>query len=134
MFPEIPPGKHGAQLPKVIPICLRIGACLRRLVTGEPYVSLETRFQISKTVLLAFFPKFLTWFLKEYYTMYAGGLSGVGFDTKTEIETSERLFRTLDLSGFITTMDAIHMDYDRGPFLVRNLFKDKEGVRKILRV
>ncbi len=66
--------------------------------------------------------------------MYVGGLSGVGFDTKTEIETSERLFRTLDLSGFITTMDAIHMDYDMTPYLVRNLFKDKEGVSKILRV
>jgi hypothetical protein len=34
-FPEIPPGKHGAQLPKVCPLCLRIGACLRRLVTDD---------------------------------------------------------------------------------------------------
>jgi hypothetical protein len=40
-FPEKPPGKHGAQLPKVIPLCLRIGACLRRLATGEPWSSLD---------------------------------------------------------------------------------------------
>ena len=36
-FPEIPPGKHGAQLLKVCPLCSRIGACLRRLATGEPF-------------------------------------------------------------------------------------------------
>jgi hypothetical protein len=73
-FPEIPPGKHGDQLPQVIPLCLRIGVCLCLLTTGESYSSLETSFQISKIVLLVFFPKFLTWFLKEYYTMYVGGL------------------------------------------------------------
>jgi len=55
------------------------------MVTGQPYSSLETNFQISKTELLSFFPKFLTWFLKEYYTMYVGGLSGVGFDTYNPI-------------------------------------------------
>ena len=58
-FPERTPGKHGDQLPKVCPLCLKIGACLRRLATGEPYSSLETSFQISQTVLLKFFPKFL---------------------------------------------------------------------------
>ena len=64
---------------------MKIGACLRRLATGEPYSSLETSFQISKTVLVVFFRQFLQWFLKEYYIMYVGGLSGVGFDTKAEI-------------------------------------------------
>lgn len=126
-FPEIPAGKHGAQLPKVCPLCLRIGACLRRLATGEPYSSLETSFQISKTVLVDFFRQFLQWFLKEYYTMYVGGLSGVGFDTKAEIEESERLFRALGLPGFITAMDAVHMAYDMAPFPARHLFMGKEG-------
>jgi hypothetical protein len=121
-FPEIPPGKHGAQLPKVCPLCLRIGACLRRLATGEPYSSLETSFQISKTVLVKFSGKFLKWFLKYYYTMYVGGLSGAGFDTKAEIEESERVLRALGLPGFITDMDAVHMDYDRARFPARHLF------------
>ncbi len=49
---------------------MRIGACLRLLATGEPYSSLETSFQISKTVLVDFCHKFLQWFLKYYYTMY----------------------------------------------------------------
>ncbi len=57
-FPETPPGKHGDQLPKVIPLCLRIGACLRRLPTGESYSSFETSFQISKTILVDFCHKF----------------------------------------------------------------------------
>jgi hypothetical protein len=126
-FPGIPPGKHGAQLPKVCPLCLRIGASLRRLTTGEPYSSLETRFQISKTVLVDFCHKFLKWFLKYYYTMYVGGLSGVGFDTKAEIEEREWVFRTLDLSAFITSMDAVHMTYDRAPFPARHFFIGKEG-------
>ena len=126
-FPETPPGKHGAQLPKVIPLCLRIGACLRRLATGEPYSSLETSFQISKTVLVDFCHKFLTWFLQNYYTMYVGGLSGVGFDTMAEIEESEGVFRKLGLPGFITAMDAVHMAYDRAPFPARHLFMGKEG-------
>jgi hypothetical protein len=52
-FPERTPGKHGVQLPKVCPLCLKIGACLRHLATAEPYSSLETRFQISKTVVRA---------------------------------------------------------------------------------
>jgi len=44
-----------------------------------------------------------------------------------EIETSERLFRALGLSGFITVMDTVHMTYDRDPFPVRHLFMGKEG-------
>ena len=126
-FPERPPGKHGAQLPKVCPLCLKIGACLRRLATGEPYSSLETSFQISKTVLLKFFPKFLQWFLKEYNAIYVAGMSGVGFDTLVEIETSERIFRGLGLPGFITDMDTVHMAYDTAPFTARHLFMGKEG-------
>jgi hypothetical protein len=106
---------------------LRIGACLRRLATGEPYSSLETSFQISKTVLVDFSHKFLKWFLKYYYTMYVGGLSGVGFDSKAEIEQSERVFRALGLPGFITAMDAVHMAYDRAHFPARHLFIGKEG-------
>ena len=126
-FLERPPGKHGAQLSKVCPLCLKIGACLRRLATGEPYSSLETSFQISQTVLLKFFPKFLQWFLKEYYAMYVAGMSGVGFDTLIEIESSERIFRGLGLPGFITAMDAVHMAYDTAPFTARHLFMGKEG-------
>jgi hypothetical protein len=89
----------------VCPLCLRIGACLR----------------------LDFCHKFLKWFLKYYYTMYVGGFSGVGFDTKTEIEEIERVFRALVLPDFITVMDAVHMSYDRTPFPVRHLFIGKEG-------
>jgi hypothetical protein len=59
--------------------------------------------------------------------MYVGGLSGVGFDTKGEIEESERVFRALGLPGFITDMDAVHMAYDRAPFPARHLFIGKEG-------
>ena len=126
-FPERPAGKAGAQLPKVCPLCMKIGAALRRLATGEPYSSLETSFQISKTVLLTFFPKFLKWFLKEYYVMYVEGMSGVGFDTLVDIEHSERLFDALGLPGFITAMDAVHMAYDLAPFPARHLFIGKEG-------
>ena len=108
------PGKYGDQLPKVCPLCLRIsGACLCRLSTGEPYSSLEISFQISKTVFLVFFPKFLEWFLKEYYTIYVGDLSGVRFDTMVEIEDNERLLRAFVLTDFITDMDTVHMTYDR---------------------
>ena len=65
--------------------------------------------------------------MKYYYTMYVGGLSGVGFDTKAEIEEREWVFRTLDLSAFITSMDAVHMTYDRAPFPARHVFIGKEG-------
>ncbi len=65
--------------------------------------------------------------MKYYYTMYVGGLSGVGFDTKAEIEENERVFRALGLPDFITVMDAVHMAYDRAPFPARHLFIGKEG-------
>ena len=78
-------------------------------------------------MLVDFCHKFLQWFLKNYYTMYVGGLSGVGFDTKAEIEQSESVFRKLGLPGFITAMDAVHMAYDRAPFPARHLFIGKEG-------
>ncbi len=78
-------------------------------------------------MLVDFCHKFLTWFLKNYYTMYVGGLSGVVFDTKTEIEESEGVFRKLGLPGFITVMDSVHKAYDRAPFPVRHLFMGKEG-------
>ena len=59
--------------------------------------------------------------------MYVTGMSGVGFDTLVEIESSEWIFRGLGLSGFITAMDAVHMSYDTTPFTVRHLFMGKEG-------
>ena len=86
VYPEPPPGKHGAQLPKVCQLCMKICAALRRMATGELYSSLETSFQISKTVLVSFFPQFLEWFLKEYFSKYIGGMSGVVFDSLAEIE------------------------------------------------
>jgi hypothetical protein len=71
--------------------------------------------------------KFLKWFLKYYYTMYVGGLSGVGFDTEVEIEESDRVFRPMDLPTFIRVMGEVHVAYDRVPFPVRHLFIVKEG-------
>jgi hypothetical protein len=98
---------------------LRIGASLRHLATGEPYSSLETSFQISKTVLVDFCHKFLKWFLKYYYTMYVGGLSGVGFDTKGEIEENElRVFRALVLPGSSRSWTQCTWPMTGPPFLL----------------
>jgi hypothetical protein len=126
-YPEPPTGNNGAQLHKGSPLCLRMGAVMRHLATGEPFSSLQTSFNISKPVLVKFFPKFLQWFLRQYYSTYVGGMSGVGFDTLVEIEQSERLFHKLVLPGFITCMDAVHFAYDLAPFAARHLFIGKEG-------
>jgi hypothetical protein len=63
-YPEPPPDNNGAQLHKVCPLCLRMGAVMRNLATGDPFSSLQISFNISKPVIVKFFPKFLQWFLR----------------------------------------------------------------------
>ena len=128
--PPPPPGsdgRHVAQHTKVAPLCMRIAAFMRRVATGESYDSLEASFNISRPVLQTFCIEFAAWFDKEYYVAYIGGMSGVGFDTHTEIVESERLFRALGLPGVLTCMDAVHMAYDKAPYPSRHLFIGKEG-------
>ena len=128
--PPLPPGsdgRHVAQHTKVPPLCMRIAAFMRRLATGESFDSLEASFNISRPVLQKFFLVFAAWFDKEYYVPYIGGISGVGFDTRTEIVESERLFRSMGLPGTLTCMDAVHMAYENAPYPSRHLFIGKEG-------
>jgi hypothetical protein len=128
--PPLPPGsdgRHVAQHTKVPPLCMRIAAFMRRLATGESFDSLEASFNISRPVLQKFFLEFAAWFDKEYYVPYIGGISGVGFDTRTEIVESERLFRAMGLPGTLTCMDAVHMAYENAPYPSRHLFIGKEG-------
>jgi hypothetical protein len=100
-------GPHVAQHTKVAPLCLRIAAFMCRLATDESFDSLEENVNISRPVLQLFCLDFAVWFDKEYYVSYIGGISGVGFDTHTEIVESERLFRDMGLPGILTCMDAI---------------------------
>jgi hypothetical protein len=78
-------GRHVAQHTKVVSLCLRIAAFLRRLATDESFDSLEVSFNISRTVLQLFSLEFSSLSDKEYYVDYIGGISGVGFDTHAEI-------------------------------------------------
>jgi hypothetical protein len=100
---------------------------MHRLATDESFDSLETTFNISRSVLQLFCLEFATWFDKEYYVSYIDGISGVGFDTLAEIVESERVFRVMNFPGILTCMDAVPMTYDKGPYPSRHLFIDKEG-------
>jgi hypothetical protein len=85
------PGKH--QDHKRIPLCLMIGTSMRRVASGNTFSSLGEEFHIGGSTLLTFDKKFWKWFLKEYWTTWVVGVSGVGFDDIVSIEKEEKLFR-----------------------------------------
>ena len=140
VHPEDPgrPGHH--QDDKKIPLCLMIGAVMRRVASGNTFASLGEEFHIGGSTLHSFDSKFWNWFRnfnavqdrKEYWSTWVGGVSGVGFDDIASIQHEEKLFRQMGLPGFITCMDDVHFAGERAPYQIRCQYVGKEGYPSIV--
>ena len=120
------PSRAGAGRPST-PLFLKVLGALRHLGTGEPFTSIEMCLSISDTSLRVFFHRFTEWVDKTFYEQVVGGPNGLGFNSPEEIQREEQLFRSVGLPGFITSMDGVHVAWDRAPSKLRWLFAGKEG-------
>ena len=140
VHPEGPgrPGHH--QDDKKIPLCLMIGAVMRRVASGNTFASLGEEFHKGGSTLHSFDSKFWNSFRnfnavqdrKEYWSTWVGGVSGVGFDDIASIQHEEKLFRQMGLPGFITCMDGVHFAWERAPYQIRWQYIGKEGYPSIV--
>jgi hypothetical protein len=116
-----------------IPLCLIIGASMRRVASGNTFVSLGEEFHIGGSTLRSFDKKFWKWFRKEYWSTWSGGVSGVGFDDIASIEKEEKLFRQMVLPGFITCMDDVHYTAPGWIKYATTIFADTTNYKTIVR-
>jgi hypothetical protein len=59
-----------------------IGLSMRRVASGKSFNILGEEFHIGGSALLVFDKKFWKWFRKEYWSTWAVGVSGVGFEDR----------------------------------------------------
>ena len=109
------------------PLVLKIFCVLRHLATGEPFSSVGLAAHISGDVIKAFFHNFLSWFVDRFYAEKVVGPSGFGFETKDDVENAEKIFRQLGMPGICTSMDAVHVAWDRAPYTLKWMYVGKEG-------
>jgi hypothetical protein len=109
------------------PLSLRILAVLRHLATGDGWTSMFTQTKISAPTLRQFYHEFMPWFVQTHYAEWVTGPSGIGFSTAEEVEASEKMFRQMGLPGIVTSMDGVHVRWDRAYDRIRHQFVGKEG-------
>ena len=111
--------KKGGQKPH--PLSLKLMAALRRLALGCPVDGLECMCGISDTVLRGFITKWEKWFVNTYYDEW------VSIPTGDRLKAAMELFERCGLPGFVSSMDAVHVRYNRCPYSQRAIHTGKEG-------
>jgi hypothetical protein len=109
------------------PLSLRVMLTLRHLATGESFSSLGAAGHICKETLRSFAHQFMEWFVDHYYADKVTGPSGVGFQTRADVEASEKIFRQAGLPGIVTSMDGVHVAWERAPYAFKHMYCGKEG-------
>ena len=110
---------HGGQKPH--PLSMKVMAALRRLALGVPLDGLECMCGISDTRLRDFIDTWEPWFVKTYHPQWVKMPEG------DLLDKAQRLFEACGLAGFISSMDVVHLKYDRCPHGQRALYAGKEG-------
>ena len=110
---------HGGQKPH--PLSMKVMAALRRLALGVPLDGLECMCGISDTRLRDFIDTWEPWFVETYHPQWVKMPEGEMLDK------AQRLFEACGLAGFISSMDVVHLKYDRCPHGQRALYAGKEG-------
>ena len=122
-----PPTTHRRMQHQVVPLRLQVMMSLRHLATGEPFASVAMAGFVGKDTVRNFFHRFTEWMVDHYYADKVTGRSGIGFDSVSDVEKAEHVFRKLGLPSIVTCMDGVHVAWDRAPFDVKYKFVGKEG-------
>ena len=103
------------------PLSLKVMACLRRLALGIPCCALEEMCGISRTVIALFVEKWKLWFVEKYHAQWVKMPEG------EELDKAQAIFSRCGLQGFVSSMDVVHVKYDRCPWGQRAIHTGKEG-------
>jgi hypothetical protein len=76
---------------------------------------------ISEAVLSKFIDKWEPWFIKEYQSVWVKMPEG------EELDRTQAMFGRCGIAGFISSMDVVHIKYDRCPWGQRAIHTGKEG-------
>ena len=106
---------------KAHPLAMKVMAGLRRLALGIPVDGLSDMVGISNTLLHKFIPKWEAWFVTKYYD------DAITVPTGPALQHQVKLFHDSVLAGFVSSMDVVHIRYDRCPYAQRPNYKGKEG-------
>jgi hypothetical protein len=101
---------------------LKILAVLRVLALGCAIEAVEEASGISRPVLNMFIHKWLDWFVKHYAPIHMPGLND-----PEEVAKAERTFACCGLPGCVTSMDGVHIAWERCPATKRPMYSGKEG-------
>ena len=100
---------------------------LRHLATGESFTTLAVASNLGKETLRNFSHEFMAWFVEHYYKDKVTGVNGIGFQTVAEVEASEKIYRQAGLPGIVTSMDGVHVTWDKAPYAYKFMYCGKEG-------
>ena len=106
---------------KAHPLSMKVMAALRRLALGVPLDGLECMCGISDTRLREFIDLWEPWFIETYHPKWVKMPAGEMLDK------AQKLFEACGLAGFVSSMDVVHLKYDRCPHGQRALYSGKEG-------
>lgn len=104
------------------PLCLKIAAYFRYLATGAQVDAHEESSGCARTTLQKFFPAFGNYFVEKYYDVWVRMP-----ETEEELRRLEKPFRLCGLPGCVTSMDGVHVCWDRCPSSLRPDHTGKEG-------
>jgi hypothetical protein len=118
MFPDDKVKKSGQ---KPHPLAMKLMGTLRRLALGIPIKGLEDMCGISEAVMIKFIHKWEPWFIEHYHGEWVKMPEG------DELDKAQGMFEKCGLAGFVTSMDVVHVKYDRCPWGQRAIHTGKEG-------
>jgi hypothetical protein len=96
-------------------------AALRRVAMGVSVDGLVDMAGLSKATLHCFTSDWEQWFVERYYDKW------VKLPEGSELHEAVELFRRDGLPGCVSSMDVVHVRYDRCPAQQRSLHAGKEG-------
>jgi hypothetical protein len=105
LFPDDMIAKKG-QRPH--PLSMKVLAALRRLALGIPVEGLNDMTAISVPILQVFITAWEEWFVNHYEAEHIKIP-----EDEEDIAASVRLFTRCGLPGFVSSMDVVHVRYDR---------------------
>jgi hypothetical protein len=108
LFPDDLISKKGQ---KPHPLSMKVLAALRRLALGIPIDGLNDMTAISPTTLEVFINDWERWFVNHYDAEHIKIP-----EDEEEIAASVSLFNRCGLPGFVSSMNVVHVRYDKYPF------------------
>jgi hypothetical protein len=99
------------------PMELKVLGCLRRLAIGCPYDQLFADTEVAPGVHRRFFKAWLPWMLETYYDKNVRMPS-----TEKELRAAEHVYNLCGLPGCVTSMDGVHVEWNRAPHATRFAF------------